>query len=97
ENCLQLGSRRVRQALDRLPIRPVAFGTCEATIRAERRTIPLFGMGLVDAVPDEAFFALARLEARYSPDSAGCPNIVADVVTGGQGGGRRSLEEPGAP
>jgi len=41
-------------------------------------------MGLVDAVPDEAFFALARLEARYSPDSAGCPNIVTDVVTGQQ-------------
>jgi len=62
----------------------VAFGTCEATIRAERRTIPLFGMGLVDAVPDEAFVALARLEARYSPDSAGRPNIVTDVATGQQ-------------
>src|SRR5262245_15775756 len=56
----------------------------EATIRAERRTTPLFGMGLVDAVPDEVFFALARLEARYSPDTAGRPNMVTDVVTGQQ-------------
>ena len=56
----------------------------EATIRAGRRTTPLFGLGLVDAVPDEAFLALARLEARYSPDSAGRPNMVTDVVTGQQ-------------
>src|SRR5262249_30948095 len=56
----------------------------EATIRAERRTTPLFGMGLVDAVPDEVFFALARLESRYSPDTAGRPNMVTDVVTGQQ-------------
>jgi CxxC motif-containing protein (DUF1111 family) len=56
----------------------------EATIRAERRTTPLFGMGLVDAVPDDAFLALAGLEARWSPETVGRPNMVTDVVTGQQ-------------
>ena len=36
----------------------------EATIVAGRRTTPLFGLGLVDAVPDATFVALARLQAR---------------------------------
>jgi CxxC motif-containing protein (DUF1111 family) len=60
----------------------------EATIRAQRRSTPLFGLGLVDAVPDAAFFALARLEARRNPDTAGRPNMVTDVVTGQQAVGK---------
>jgi CxxC motif-containing protein (DUF1111 family) len=54
----------------------------EATIQAGRRTTPLFGLGLVDAVPDVEFRSLARNEARFSPGTAGRPNMVTDVVTG---------------
>ncbi len=56
----------------------------QATIAAGRRTTPtpLFGLGLVDAVPDFELFALARREARSQPATAGRPNIVTDIVTG---------------
>lgn len=54
----------------------------EATIRAGRRTTPLFGLGLVDAVPDVGFVALAAFQARWRPATAGRPNIVDDVTTG---------------
>jgi len=53
-----------------------------ATIVAGRRTTPLFGLGLVDAVPDATFLALARKQARRHPDVAGRPNMVTDVTTG---------------
>src|SRR5262249_8108024 len=55
----------------------------EATIVAQRRTTPLFGLGLVDAVPDAALVALAKLQARGFPDTAGRPHIVTNLVTGG--------------
>jgi CxxC motif-containing protein (DUF1111 family) len=51
-------------------------------IEAHRRTTPLFGLGLVDAVPDAAFVALAGAQARRHPRTAGRPNMVVDVVTG---------------
>jgi CxxC motif-containing protein (DUF1111 family) len=54
----------------------------QATIVAGRRTTPLFGLGLVDAVPDVALVALARRQARCQPETAGRPNIVTNVVTG---------------
>ncbi len=54
----------------------------EATIVAGRRTTPLFGLGLVDAVPDAKLIALAAKQARRRPDTAGRPNVVTDVVTG---------------
>jgi CxxC motif-containing protein (DUF1111 family) len=54
----------------------------EATIRAVRRTTPLFGLGLVDAVPDTTFKSLARNQARFTPQTAGRPNMVTDVVSG---------------
>ena len=54
----------------------------QATIRAQRRTTPLFGLGLVDAVPDATFVALASAQAERHPGSAGRPNLVTDVVTG---------------
>ncbi len=60
----------------------------EANVVAGRRTTPLFGLGLVDAVPDEAFVALARREARFTPQTAGRPNMVANVVTGGTSVGK---------
>jgi CxxC motif-containing protein (DUF1111 family) len=60
----------------------------EATIRAGRRTTPLFGLGLVDAVPDAMFLGLAAYEARWQPATAGRPNLVTDVTTGKQAVGR---------
>ena len=51
-------------------------------IRTERRTTPLFGLGLVDAVPDATFVALARAEAKRNPRIAGRPSVVTNLVTG---------------
>jgi CxxC motif-containing protein (DUF1111 family) len=60
----------------------------EATIVAGRRTTPLFGFGLVDAVPESELLALAAKEARRYPSTAGHPNMVTDVVTGMQAVGK---------
>jgi CxxC motif-containing protein (DUF1111 family) len=54
----------------------------EATIVARRRTTPLFGLGLVDAVPDETFIALAQQEHLTNPQTAGRPSPVLDPATG---------------
>jgi CxxC motif-containing protein (DUF1111 family) len=54
----------------------------DATIVARRRTTPLFGLGLVDAVPDHYFIELARRQARFKPMTAGRANIVTDLATG---------------
>jgi hypothetical protein len=43
----------------------------QATIFARRRTIPLFGLGLVDAIPDAALLALAAHQHQASPSTAG--------------------------
>jgi hypothetical protein len=59
-----------------------------ATIVARRRATPLFGLGLVDAVPDATFLALPRKQARRQPEVAGHANIVTDVVTGGTAVGK---------
>ncbi len=53
-----------------------------ATIRAQRMTTPLFGLGLVDAVPDSTFVALASTEAHDSPSTAGQPALVTNIATG---------------
>jgi CxxC motif-containing protein (DUF1111 family) len=60
----------------------------QATIVARRRTTPLFGLGLVDAVPDATLIALAHRQARSQPATAGRPNMVTDVVTGQTAVGR---------
>jgi CxxC motif-containing protein (DUF1111 family) len=54
----------------------------QATNIALRKTTPLFGLGLVDAVPDQAFIAIAQLQKRYTPETAGRPNHVTDLATG---------------
>jgi CxxC motif-containing protein (DUF1111 family) len=53
----------------------------EANIRTGRRTQPLFGLGLVDAVTDQAFEDLARLQ-QSSPATAGRVNHVTELTTG---------------
>src|SRR5262245_48725954 len=54
----------------------------EATVVAQRRATPLFGLGLVDAVPDATFVALAGQQAGRRPEAAGRPSMVLDVTTG---------------
>ena len=44
-----------------------------------RITTPLFGLGLVDAVPDEALLALARRQARNTPSTRGTANMVTEI------------------
>jgi len=60
----------------------------EANVRAGRITTPLFGLGLVDAVPDATFLTLARLEARHTPWARGTANLVTEVSTGATRVGR---------
>jgi len=60
----------------------------EATIVSRRRATPLFGFGLVDSVPDSTFFFIARMQQRFSPETAGRPNLVIDLQTGETAVGR---------
>src|SRR5262249_8332888 len=52
----------------------------EANIVTKRVTTPLFGIGLVDAVPDTTFLWVALLQKFIWPDTAGRPNFVADIT-----------------
>jgi len=52
-----------------------------ATTVAKRRTTQLFGLGLVDAVPDQTFQTLAQLEKTYFPAVAGTVNMVTNLTT----------------
>jgi CxxC motif-containing protein (DUF1111 family) len=54
----------------------------EATVSAGRITTPLFGLGLVDAVPDQELLQLARLEAAASPATAGTPSMTTEIRSG---------------
>jgi CxxC motif-containing protein (DUF1111 family) len=54
----------------------------QATIVAQRRTIPLFGLGLVDAVSDQTFLSIAHQRSVSTPATAGQVSIVVDPATG---------------
>jgi len=54
----------------------------DATIVAGRRTTPLFGLGLVDAVRDRTYRALAAAERWYTPGTAGRVSLVTNIATG---------------
>jgi CxxC motif-containing protein (DUF1111 family) len=53
-----------------------------ANVSTPRLTTPLFGLGLVDAVPDQVFIDLARSEARHSPSTEGRVHMVTEIRTG---------------
>jgi len=53
----------------------------QATIMAKRKTTPLFGLGLVDNVPDRVFLGIAELQRRVMPQTAGRANLVTDLAT----------------
>ena len=54
----------------------------DATVTAGRITTQLFGLGLVDAVPDEELLHLARIQAVNTPQTAGTANIVLELRSG---------------
>jgi CxxC motif-containing protein (DUF1111 family) len=59
-----------------------------ATIVVHRRTPPLFGLGYIDAVPDQAFYDLAAQEAQRGDGTAGRVAVVTNVATGLQSVGK---------
>jgi CxxC motif-containing protein (DUF1111 family) len=60
----------------------------EATIVAKRRTTPLFGLGLVDAVPDATFWALSLAERLNGDRTSGAVSVVTNLATGKQAVGK---------
>jgi CxxC motif-containing protein (DUF1111 family) len=60
----------------------------QATVMALRRTTPLFGLGLVDNVPDSLLLQIAEQEQVQTPATAGRANIVLDSASGQQRVGR---------
>jgi CxxC motif-containing protein (DUF1111 family) len=53
-----------------------------ANVVARRRTTPLFGLGLVDAVPDQTLEELAAFQQLFTPATAGRTLVVTDVFSG---------------
>jgi hypothetical protein len=66
----------------------------EANVTALRLTTPLFGLGLVDAVPDVTFLLLAKLEAFRSPLTRGVPALVTEIRTRRHARGPIRVEMP---
>ena len=60
----------------------------EANVVTQRRTQPVFGLGLADATPDSVFLALAATQARDAPAQAGRAAMVIDLGTGQKAVGR---------
>jgi CxxC motif-containing protein (DUF1111 family) len=54
----------------------------EATIVAKRKTTPLFGLGLVDNVPDAVLLGIAATQRARTPEVAGEASIVTDATSG---------------
>ena len=54
----------------------------QATIVAKRRTTPLFGLGLVDAVPDSTYLSIAYGEQFDKDGIGGIPSVVVNPETG---------------
>ena len=59
-----------------------------ATIVVQRRTTPVFGLGLVDATPDGEFIALAAAEAARGDGTAGRVNMTDNLRAGTKTVGR---------
>jgi len=54
----------------------------DANVIALRQTTPLFGSGLIEAVPDAQIEAYANLETLVYPNQAGRVNHITDVASG---------------
>jgi CxxC motif-containing protein (DUF1111 family) len=53
----------------------------QANVVAKRRVTPLFGAGLVEAVPDAVLNAIAAQQQLMSPATAGRPNLLVEPAT----------------
>ena len=60
----------------------------QANVQAERRTTPIFGLGLVDALDDRTLLDLVARQRARTPATAGRARYVADAVAGGRRVGR---------
>jgi CxxC motif-containing protein (DUF1111 family) len=60
----------------------------EANVVALRQSTPLFGSGLIEAIPDRSIQARARWERRAHPQQAGRVHVVVDVASGRRRAGR---------
>jgi CxxC motif-containing protein (DUF1111 family) len=60
----------------------------EVAVRTRRRATPLFGLGLVDAVPDSSLRQLAARQRARTPATAGRVHRVVDAVSGEERIGR---------
>jgi CxxC motif-containing protein (DUF1111 family) len=54
----------------------------EANVVAHRRTNPLFGLGLVDAVPDQTLKDIAQFQQEVTPETAGQALVLTDIFSG---------------
>ena len=67
----------------------------EANVVAQRRTTPLFGLGLVDATADATFIAIAAWQSAHDPAAAGraamVPEIGASALRVGRFGWKAAL------
>src|SRR5437870_5049815 len=63
-----------------------AFGDPLPGLTADE--LALFGLGLVDATPDDELRSIAALQARLAPDVAGTVAIVPDLFSGKPGVGK---------
>jgi CxxC motif-containing protein (DUF1111 family) len=50
-------------------------------VRAERQTTPLFGMGLIEAIPDAQIEGYAAQQAQLFPHQAGRANRIVDLTS----------------
>ncbi len=60
----------------------------QATTVAQRRTTSLFGLGLVDNVPEMLLQQVAAMEMAQAPETAGRVNVVLDTASGQARAGR---------
>ncbi|MFI4944767.1 MAG: di-heme oxidoredictase family protein [Burkholderiales bacterium] len=60
----------------------------EANVIAPRQTTPLFGMGLIEAIPDFQIEGYRFLQARLHPEQAGRLAVIDDVASGTRRVGR---------
>jgi len=54
----------------------------EANVVARRRTNPLFGLGLVNAVPDQSLMNIAQYQQEFTPETAGRALVLTDIFSG---------------
>ena len=59
-----------------------------ANVVAQRRTVPVFGLGLVDATPDATFAAVAEWQRAQHPEVTGRPARVRDLISDADAVGR---------